>query len=261
MVGLLGILKSGAAFVPLDPGFPKERLAYMVKDSSPVAILTQKRTNDAIAPFAGIRICLDDLPRSRGESGRRSAPERQRCPTDLAYVIYTSGSTGSPKGVEVSHRSLMNFIYSMRQQLGVTPNDAVLAVTTISFDIAMLELLLPLVCGGRVALASQEQAANAAELILLLREQKISMMQATPTTWRLLLAAQWSGDAGLKILCGGNLVGGPGRCAALTMWFALEHVWADRDHHLVRGPADRAWRSGAHRPADCQHTVLCARTE
>jgi amino acid adenylation domain-containing protein len=202
VVGLLGILKSGAAFVPLDPGFPRERLAYMVKDASPVAILTQKRTDDVIPSFAGTRICLDDLPRARKETGGGSTRERR--PTNLAYVIYTSGSTGSPKGVEVSHRSLMNFLYSMRQQLDVTPNDAVLAVTTISFDIAMLELLLPLVCGGRVVLASQQQAADAAELILLLREQKISLMQATPTTWRLLLATHWTGDIRLKILCGGE---------------------------------------------------------
>jgi surfactin family lipopeptide synthetase A len=203
-VGLLGILKSGAAFVPLDPNFPKERLAYMVSDASPVAILMQKRTDDAIPPCAAARLYLDDLPRDNSESESSNALRKQRRPTDLAYVIYTSGSTGSPKGVEISHRSLMNFLYAMRQELGLTSKDTLLAVTTISFDIAMLELLLPLLVGGRVVLASQEQATNAAELSLLLREQSISVMQATPTTWRLLLAAQWTGDASLKILCGGE---------------------------------------------------------
>jgi amino acid adenylation domain-containing protein len=204
IIGLLGILKSGAAFVPLDPHYPKDRLAYMVNDVRPVAILTQKRTEDAIPSSGTPRILLDDLPRSRRGDAPRDALGGQRRSTDLAYVIYTSGSTGSPKGVEISHRSLMNLLYAMRQQFGVTPNEAVLAVTTISFDIAMLELLLPLVCGGRVVLASREQAADAAELILLLREQKISMMQATPATWRLLLAAGWTGSAGLKVLCGGE---------------------------------------------------------
>ena len=204
VVGLLGILKCGAAFVPLDPNFPKERLAYMVKDARPVAILIQKRTEDALPPPAEARLHLDDLPRLQSEGGPENAPPKPRPPTDLAYVIYTSGSTGSPKGVEISHRSLMNFLYAMRQQLGVTSDDALLAVTTISFDIAMLELLLPLLVGGRVVLASREQAANAAELILLLREQNISLMQATPTTWRLLLAAKWAGSADLKILCGGE---------------------------------------------------------
>jgi amino acid adenylation domain-containing protein len=204
VVGLLGILKCGAAFVPLDPNFPKERLAYMVKDGCPAAILMQKRTEDALPPSAGARLYLDDLPRLQSEGGRENTPTKPRRPTDLAYVIYTSGSTGSPKGVEISHRSLMNFLYAMRRQLGVTSDDALLAVTTISFDIAMLELLLPLLVGGRVVLASREQAANAAELILLLRKQNISVMQATPTTWRLLLAAKWAGSADLKILCGGE---------------------------------------------------------
>ena len=204
VVGLLGILKSGAAFVPLDPNFPKERLAYMVKDACPVAILMQKRTKDALPLSVGTRLYLDDLPRLQSEGGRENVSEKQRRPADLAYVIYTSGSTGSPKGVEISHRSLMNFLYAMRQQLGVTSDDALLAVTTVSFDIAILELLLPLLVGGRVVLASQGHAAVAAELIPLLRDQKISMMQATPTTWRLLLAANWAGSADLKILCGGE---------------------------------------------------------
>jgi amino acid adenylation domain-containing protein len=202
VVGLLGILKSGAAFVPLDPNFPAERLAYMVKDACPKAILMQRRTDTAMPSSATRRLYLDELPRLH--SGSRGAAGKQRSPTDLAYVIYTSGSTGSPKGVEISHRSLMNFLYAMRQQLDVTHEDTLLAVTTISFDIAMLELLLPLLCGGRVVLASREQASNAAELILLLRDQNISVMQATPTTWGLLLAAQWGGNPGLKILCGGE---------------------------------------------------------
>ena len=204
VVGLLGILKSGAAFVPLDPNFPKDRLAYMVSDVCPAAILTQKRTEQAIPPSPAKRICLDDLPPLRQKSARIGSPRSQRSPTDLAYVIYTSGSTGSPKGVEVSHRSILNLLYAMQQQLGLTSKDALLAVTTISFDIAILELLLPLVCGGRVVLASREQTTDAAELIALLREHRISVMQATPTTWRLLLEAQWSGSANLKILCGGE---------------------------------------------------------
>jgi amino acid adenylation domain-containing protein len=204
VVGLLAILRAGAAFVPLDPQFPKERLAYMLRDASPVAILTQKRTADAISNYVGARICLDDLPPSDRKDANSKLPTREKRSTDLAYVIYTSGSTGSPKGVEVSHRSLTNFLNSMRQQLGVTPNVAVLAVTTISFDIAIMELLLPLVCGGRVVLASPKQAADATELVQLLQEEKISMMQATPTTWRLLLDAGWGGNTGLTILCGGE---------------------------------------------------------
>ena len=204
VIGLLAILKSGAAFVPLDPHYPSDRLAYMVSDARPVAILVQNRTEHTIPASPAQRINLDDLPRSGRESNRKSEQESQRRSTDLAYVIYTSGSTGAPKGVEVSHKSLMNFLFAMRQQFGVTPNDALLAVTTISFDIAMLELLLPLLCGARVVVAGRDQVGDAAELIMILREQKISLMQATPTTWRLLLAAQWAGSANLTALCGGE---------------------------------------------------------
>jgi amino acid adenylation domain-containing protein len=250
MVGLLGILKSGAAFVPLDPSFPKERLAYMVDDARLAAILVQKRTEDALSPSAVTRLYLDDLPRLQSEDRRENAPEKRRHPTDLAYVIYTSGSTGSPKGVEISHRSLLNFLYAMRQQLDVTSDDALLAVTTISFDIAMLELLLPLLVGGRVVLASREQAANAAELIPLMREQKISIMQATPTTWRLLLAAEWAGSANVKLLCGGepwseDLAGALlARCGSLwnmygptetTIWSAAKRI-APGDRVLIGQP-------------------------
>jgi surfactin family lipopeptide synthetase A len=250
VIGLLGILRSGAAFVPLDPHYPKDRLAYMLNDARPVAILVQKRTEQAIPDSAAARICLDDLPRSGRDSERNSEPERQKHANELAYVIYTSGSTGVPKGVEVSQKSLMNFLYAMRQQFGVTSDDALLAVTTISFDIAMLELLLPLLCGGRVVLAGREQVGDAAELMLLLREQKISLMQATPITWRLLLEAQWTGSTDLKILCGGEawtedlaealLV----RCSSLwnmygptetTIWSAVKRI-EPGDRVLIGGP-------------------------
>ena len=257
VVGLLGILKSGAAFVPLDPNFPKERLAYMVKDACPVAILMQKRTEDALPPPAEARLCLDDLPRLQSEGGRKNARSQSRCSTDLAYVIYTSGSTGSPKGVEISHRSLMNFLYAMRQQLGVTSDDSLLAVTTISFDIAILELLLPLLVRGRVVLTSREQAANAVELISLLREQKISIMQATPTTWRTLAGGELGRKRGPENLMRRRTVAGRlGRSAALAMWFALEHVRTDRDHDLVRGQADHAGGSRACWSANREHATL-----
>ena len=176
----------------------------MLNDVRPAAILSQRRTEDAISSSTAARICLDDLPSLALASERPSLRATPRRSTDLAYVIYTSGSTGAPKGVEVSHGSLTNFLFAMRQQFGVTSKDAVLAVTTISFDIAMLELLLPLFCGGRVVIASREQVGVGAELARLLRSQKISLMQATPTTWRLLLAADWAGSPKLKVLCGGE---------------------------------------------------------
>lgn len=225
VVGLLAILRTGAAFLPLDPDYPRDRLAYILNDARAAAILTRRRAGEAIFSAALPLVCLDDPLEGRPENAIGSNSARRRRPTDLAYVIYTSGSTGAPKGVEVSHRSLMNFLFAMRRQLGVANKDVVLAVTTISFDIAVLELLLPLFCGARVVIASREQAATGAKLVRLLRTEKISLMQATPTTWRLLLAADWPGSSNLQALCGGNrgrriwpkpCRGGVARCGTCT---------------------------------------------
>ena len=200
-----GFSRSGAAFVPLDPHYPKDRLAYMLNDVRPAAILSQRRTEDAISPSAAARICLDDLPSLALASERRDPRATPRRPADLAYVIYTSGSTGAPKGVEVSHGSLTNFLFAMRQQFGVTSKDAVLAVTTISFDIAMLELLSAAFL-RRLEWSSPvgSRSASGRNSLVSFATQKISLMQATPTTWRLLLAADWAGSPKLKVLCGGE---------------------------------------------------------
>src|SRR4030095_1838818 len=125
-------------------------------------------------------------------------------PDDLAYVIYTSGSTGQPKGVEVTHRNLVNFLWAMRAQPGLRTEDLLLAVTTISFDIAGLELSLPLTVGARVLIASAEEARDGVALCRLLERYPVTAMQATPATWRLLLASGWSGRPGFKIVCGGE---------------------------------------------------------
>ena len=125
-------------------------------------------------------------------------------PENLAYVIYTSGSTGKPKGVQICHQSLVNFLVSMRSSPGLTPKDTLLAVTTISFDIAALELYLPLIVGARVVLASRETAARWVQVARNIGKRAITVMQATPATWRLLLEAGWEGNNNFKILCGGE---------------------------------------------------------
>jgi acyl-coenzyme A synthetase/AMP-(fatty) acid ligase len=124
--------------------------------------------------------------------------------SDLAYVIYTSGSTGKPKGVQVPHRAVVNLLCSMAQRPGLTSKDVLLAVTTLAFDIAGLELFLPLCVGARVVLATREQAGDGHKLLALLRSSAATVMQATPATWRLLLEAGWQGPTDLKVLCGGE---------------------------------------------------------
>ena len=127
-----------------------------------------------------------------------------RRPSDLAYVLYTSGSTGKPKGVQISNRALVNFLSAMQREPGLGADDTLLAVTTLSFDIAGLELFLPLISGARVVIASREVAVDGMRLSSLLKRCGATVMQATPATWRLLLAAGWTGSPGLKILCGGE---------------------------------------------------------
>jgi amino acid adenylation domain-containing protein len=203
MVGLLGVLKAGGAYLPLDPSFPKERLTYMLADSQAEIFLTQKRLLGDAPEHQAKVICIDeDWPDIARESRENTASKAS--PRNLAYTIYTSGSTGRPKGVQIEHRSLVNFLESMRREPGLNQEDILLAVTTLSFDIAGLELFLPLLVGGQVALVSSVDAADGSRLIDLLDETGATVLQATPATWRLLLASGWQGRKGLKILCGGE---------------------------------------------------------
>lgn len=200
LIGLLGILKAGGAYVALDPFLPKVRQAFLLEDAAVAVLLTQRTLLSQLSPTTMPVLCFDD---ENGEFPEENPP---RCLVvdDLAYVNYTSGSTGRPKGVQIAHRALSNFLNSMREEPGVTSNDVLLAVTTISFDIAALELYLPLITGGTIVLASREVAANGSTLRQLLKTSQATVMQATPATWRMLIAAEWEGDLALKVLCGGE---------------------------------------------------------
>ena len=206
LVAVLGVLKAGGAYVPLDPEFPPARLALMLEDAQPKVVLTQEHLASSLAGAtaeAGL-ICLD-TERDAIRQACRHNPETAATPNDLAYVIYTSGSTGRPKGVQVPHRSVANFLWSMRRRPGLDGDDRLLAVTTLSFDIAVLELYLPLLAGARVVIAGADVAADGAQLAELLDTSGATVMQATPATWRMLLAAGWEGAPALrKVLCGGE---------------------------------------------------------
>jgi amino acid adenylation domain-containing protein len=205
VVGLLGILKAGGAYVPLDPAYPKERLAFMVNDSGAPVLLTHQRLRDQLQvenPNCQI-LCLDADWGTIARSPTRN-PISGVSPENLAYVIYTSGSTGRPKGVEIEHRALKNFLCSMAQEPGFSETDVLLAVTTLSFDIAGLELFLPLITGARIELASRETAQDGTALARTLSNSGATTMQATPATWRLLFESGWKGDRRLRVLCGGE---------------------------------------------------------
>ncbi|MEA2954316.1 MAG: hypothetical protein QOJ96_3836 [Alphaproteobacteria bacterium] len=238
MAGLLAILKAGGAYLPLDPAFPRERLAFILGDAQPVVLLTQ-HSLVGLLPQSNARIVIAD----EDHEAKPTSTLRASVSADgLAYVLYTSGSTGKPKGVEVSHRALVNLLASMQRQPGFGAADKLLAVTTLSFDIAALELLLPLLSGGRVVLASRETATDSARLMELIGQSGCTVMQATPATWRGLIEAGWDGNRNLKILCGGEALPRElagkllARCASLwnvygptetTIWSTVHQVQYD----------------------------------
>ena len=203
VVGLLGILKAGGAYVPLDPAYPRERLDFMLKDASVGAVLTTAALLSRLPKLDARVVCLDT---ERDTISRESAENvaMEGTSGNLAYVIYTSGSTGRPKGVQIPHRAILNLLTSMRHEPGMNCEDVLLAVTTLSFDIANLEIFLPLVVGASVVVASRAAAMDGRRLRELLESSGATVMQATPATWRILLEAGWKGNREFKVLCGGE---------------------------------------------------------
>jgi microcystin synthetase protein McyA len=225
LVALLAVLKAGGAYVPLDPTYPSERLAYILQDSQAPVLLTQPSLQGSLPDYQGQTVVLDSegAPTQAAPSDSDAAPANTGVtPQHLAYVIYTSGSTGKPKGVRVQHRSVANFLHSMAQEPGLTADDTLVAVTTFSFDISILELFLPLTVGARVVVASREVAADGARLMTTLARHNATVMQATPTTWRLLLESGWQGDQTLIALCGGEALP---KALALELAQRVEELW------------------------------------
>ena len=207
VVALLGILKAGGAYLPLDPTYPSQRLSFMLRDSGARVLLTQ--TGLWQEPEAGdVQVVYLDREADQLAAAESDKPSSAVSDANLAYVIYTSGSTGTPKGVQIPHAAVVNLLLSMRREPGLDAADSLLAVTTLSFDIAALEIFLPLVTGARLVLASRETAADASQLSAALDDYQVTDMQATPATWRMLIEFGWPGRAGLKVLCGGEALSG-----------------------------------------------------
>ncbi len=204
VVSLLGILKAGGGYVPLDPTFPPDRLAYMVENSKVGALITHRNLDQTLPtlPSTVVRLDLDGDEIAKHPTEVSKAADLHR--HHLAYVLYTSGSTGMPKGVAIAHSAIVDFLLSMQREPGFGAEDTLLAVTTLSFDIAGLELYLPLVSGGRVVVASREDAADPRRLMERVRDSGCTMLQATPATWRMLIEAGWKGSPRLRALCGGD---------------------------------------------------------
>lgn len=203
LVALLAIMKCGAVYVPLDPGYPRQRLTYMIEHANLSLLLTEQ----AFMPrWEGISSIVDSVALDRINLNQLPVEPVKVpvTPDDLCYVIYTSGSTGKPKGVQISHGALHGFIEAMKHRPGLEPSERLLAVTTLSFDIAALELFLPLCVGASVVIATRCDIQEGERLVSLMEEFDITTMQATPSTWQLLLQNNWQPKADFRALCGGE---------------------------------------------------------
>ncbi len=206
VASMLAVLDAGGAYLPLDPAFPPARLAFMVQDAGLSLVVSESEHASRHGAPPERTFELDRASRELAAESTEPLPRDQRSarPEDPAYVLYTSGSTGKPKGVVVPHRAAVNVLTSFGREPGCGPGDRWLAVTTLSFDIALLELLLPLVTGAEVVLASRDEAIDGEALTRLLEQDAITIMQATPATWRLLVDSGWKGAPRLAALCGGE---------------------------------------------------------
>ena len=201
LVSLLGILKLGAAYLPLDPYFPTDRLSYMIEDAKPRLVICHSGAENRFS--SGLTVTIDELVHDHSLETKFNQLETIHS-HDLMYVIYTSGSTGKPKGVQLTHGNVFNFLLAMQEKGLTSTQMKLLAVTTLSFDIAVLELYLPLISGGTVVVAQPQQVVDGNALKQLLLDKQITHLQATPSTWKLLLSSGWQGDKNLIALCGGE---------------------------------------------------------
>jgi amino acid adenylation domain-containing protein len=236
VAAMLGVAKAGAAYLPLDPGFPPSRLALIAGDARPVLVLVEPDTSEClpagIAPLLVLARNWPDTPFTPAAID----------PESLAYVLYTSGSTGKPKGVEIPHAALVNLLMAMQEAPGFKQGETLLAVTTLSFDIAELELWLPLVSGGTVAIASREAASDMALLIALIERTQPDVLQATPATWRGLIESGWLGAPNMRVLCGGEKLP---RAVADQLLPRVREVWN------MYGPTETTiWSTVAKVPAE-----------
>ena len=260
LVSVIAVMKAGAAYVPLDPDFPADRLGHMVADAGLAVVVSQPTLSDVAPPGDYRRINVAQLLEEHAGTADEQAPVEEGSVgwdpvhlvdgSDLVYVLYTSGSTGMPKGVALEHRSIINFLLSMQSEPGMTAQDRIVAVTTLSFDIAVLELYLPLVTGATVVIASREEATDGGSLRVLIESNGATVMQATPTTWRLLIDAGWQGSAGFKVLCGGEPL--PPDLARMLLE-RCGQLWN------MYGPTETAVWSTVHRVTDGEEPVPIGR--
>jgi amino acid adenylation domain-containing protein len=248
VIALLAVLKAGAAYLPVDPLLPAERIEFLLNDAQVPLILTQSELSEVLPVSNAVVLSMDkivDEPASIPES-IENYPKAE----DVAYLIYTSGSTGAPKGTKIPHRALVNLLASMLNEPGLSSSDTLVAITTLSFDIAGLEVFGPLVCGAKLVIASREQAVDPMLLAQLLDRTSATVMQATPSTWRMLIESGWMGATSLRMWCGGE---------ALPADLAENLLSRGRELWNLYGPTETTIWSAAHRVKSGEDPILIGR--
>ncbi len=205
LISVIGILKAGGAYLPLDPVFPEERIKFMCQDVSAKLLITQDSLKERYNSF-NTKIILLDSDWSTISQQSSSKPPDIINNQSLAYIIYTSGSTGKPKGVKIHHQSVVNLLLSMKQKPGMNYSDRLLAVTTLSFDMSVVELFVPLITGATVIIAMDNEVMDPQLLARLIEKYNITILQATPATWKIIIGSNWTGKSGLTAYCGGEAI-------------------------------------------------------
>uniref|UniRef100_UPI0007822423 non-ribosomal peptide synthetase n=1 Tax=Aquimarina longa TaxID=1080221 RepID=UPI0007822423 len=206
VISILGVLKSGRAYVPIDPNYPKDRITYILEDAFISLIISNSESIKALGNEYKTTTILLDTDGDEIQKESINKPSLHIDENQLAYVIYTSGSTGNPKGVMIEHKSVVNFLYSMINKLGLEKMKTFLSVTTYTFDIFYLELFTPLIQGAKVVLSNEESSVDAYKLRDLITTYQPEFMQATPSTWQMLVSSDWNNEENVTILCGGEAI-------------------------------------------------------
>ena len=252
LVVVIAVMKAGGAYVPLDPEFPAYRLADMVSDAGLDLVVVQSTGSETLPPGDYRKVAVGDLFAAASDaSDLADVPHAPAAGADdLVYVLYTSGSTGKPKGVALEHRNVVNFLMSAQREPGMSTGDRLLAVATLSFDMATLDLFLPLISGATVVIASSQEARFGDSIRDLMETHDVTAMQATPTTWRLLIDAGWQGRPDFKVLCGGEPLP---RDLAQMLLKRCGELWN------LYGPTETAVYSAMYRVVDGDAPLLIGR--
>lgn len=244
LASVLAVLKCGACYLPLDPSFPEDRVRFMLEDSDAKILISQKSFESKYRDSVKDLILVDQISEFKNIHHISKEGLSNQL---LAYMIYTSGSTGRPKGVKIHHEAVVNFILSMAQRPGFKETDKILAVTTLSFDISILELFLPISRGGMVCIAKSDEVIQGKKLISLIEEKGITVLQATPATWNILLKSGWEGSKTLTALCGGEAMT---KVLAEKLFPRVKSLWN------MYGPTETTVWSTCHRIEDLNAPIL-----